>query len=631
MGSVPKSDRRLGATAFLRLAAFSTLLAGAVMLVGAAIAAEGAPTSQPQRPSPAGVAQTSVQCSCDVDPTTCPSHGNPVPKQPRAIAQQKTPVLIRQVSAASPVLSRRYGQGNSKPQPAQAAAETRVPSDIDPKTYPCHGTGQPPTYPPAIPQQKKPVLAGDDRAGSPALVLPRTDGQANARPQQAKAPAAGVNVQAAHGNDGTPRPPSTTPQQITITVVLDGDAGAASPVQVVARSEAQANVGPQPAQAPSQAQIAATIAAKLNDHAPKPPSTMPRRLTPLPAAEDGAVPLAAFQQPLRLSVPTEDAELGPEKKDADREEKDSGKEESGGNSPRAAGEPPTLGEAPEEPRLQFLRQQSILLDPGQYEIDITLQYSNDQADFTTAEVRNNVLVLGEARRRQRLLVAPLEFRLGLSPVCQTFINVPFGWSSSEFSFAGVDEFGNSVGIGDVSAGIIRQLVDGDEHCPSVLATFAFSAPTGESQLVTALATPGSALGEGFFTLSAGLTFIQTYDPVVVFYGFGYRHRFDNTFEGGFDVEPGQQFYYRFGVGFAINPRVTVSTTFIGSYIEEDTINGVRLAGGIREPMQLRLGATINKQAKKGECHGGAKNVEPFLAFGLTEEAVDSVFGVSWTY
>ena len=85
------------------------------------------------------------------------------------------------------------------------------------------------------------------------------------------------------------------------------------------------------------------------------------------------------------------------------------------------------------------------------------------------------------------------------------------------------------------------------------------------------------------------------------------------------------------IGFAINPRVTVSATFLGSYIEEDRVNGIRIAGGIREPMYLRFGATISRHGKKDACQDGAKTIEPFLIFGLTEEAVDAAFGVSCIY
>jgi len=316
------------------------------------------------------------------------------------------------------------------------------------------------------------------------------------------------------------------------------------------------------------------------------------------------------------------------------ETKDSAAESSGKDE-----QPKTLGEAPKETHteMQFLRRQSVLLDPGEYQIDVTLQYLVDETDFAMAEIDGDVLTIGEAVRRQRLLLLPIEFRLGVSPVTQVFVNVPFGWSNSEFSFAGTDEFSNTGGIGDVSAGLVRLLLEGHAAFPDVLGTLSFSAPTGNADLVSSLSTPGSSLGEGFWSVTMGLTFIQTYDPIVLFYGFGYRHRFDAEFEGDVSVEPGEHAYYRFGGGFAVNPRVTLSASFMGSYIGAMKVNGVRVAGDIREPMQVRLAATIVRDGKcksqgkgQGKGRSSVRTIEPFIDFGVTEGAIDSVIGISWT-
>ena len=125
-----------------------------------------------------------------------------------------------------------------------------------------------------------------------------------------------------------------------------------------------------------------------------------------------------------------------------------------------------------------------------------------------------------------------------------------------------------------------------------------------------------------------LTFIHTYDPVVLFYKFGYRHRFPNEFEGGFRVDPGKVAYYALGLGFAVNPRVTLSTSFTGQYIGDDRVNGVRVPTGVREPMYLRFAATIVRD-KQNRC-GRPRTVEPFVSIGMTDWASDSWFGVSWT-
>lgn len=312
-------------------------------------------------------------------------------------------------------------------------------------------------------------------------------------------------------------------------------------------------------------------------------------------------------------------------------------DEQPGDPDAAANVPETpLGEAPEETNttIQFLRQDTILLRPGQYQFDVTFQYISNEASFAAAQINNNVLQIGDLTQRQRLLLMPLEFRIGVTPDTQFFVNVPFGWSNGEAIFQGQDEIANVGGIGDVSLGLTRQLYRADQFYPNILASVGVSAPTGNSSFATSLSTPGSSLGQGFWTTTAALTFTRTFDPVVLFGGIGYQWRFEGSFDtptalGQVRVQPGDQAFYRFGVGFAVNPQVTFSAAFRGSYIAETYVNDVRVVGSSREPMQVRLATTIARKRKS--LRGTVRTIEPFVEFGLTQSALDSVFGIGWTY
>ena len=145
-----------------------------------------------------------------------------------------------------------------------------------------------------------------------------------------------------------------------------------------------------------------------------------------------------------------------------------------------------------------------------------------------------------------------------------------------------------------------------------------------SPLLTSL-SPDSQLGEGFWAASVSLLFINTYDPISIFYGLGYRHRFDSDFNtpvGRLAVNPGEQFFYQMGIGFAASDRVTLSTRFIGAYISENRVNADRLEGTIFEPMRLRFAVTIQK------CR---TIVEPFAAVGMTDDGPSARAGITWTY
>ena len=306
----------------------------------------------------------------------------------------------------------------------------------------------------------------------------------------------------------------------------------------------------------------------------------------------------------------------------------------------ADGEAPTFGQQQEQAveqidqaPLTFLRAQSILLDPGERQIDIGMQYAiadgfvlNALSDASPPAGDDIALTL---RARQRLLLVPLAVRYGLTENVQLFYNLPFGWSNAELAIPGAfDEWSNRAGIGDVNAGATLLVYDGCGSGPNILTTFAFTAPTGNADFFVAGLAPNSRLGEGFWAVSSQVLVTHTMDPCVLFYSLGYRHRFDANFNAGprlpgrIRVNPGEQFIYQLGVGFAANDSVTFSTSFVGAYITEDQIDGRRIQGGITEPMRLRFAATIAKPCKI---------VEPFAEIGMTRDAANSRFGITWTY
>jgi hypothetical protein len=132
--------------------------------------------------------------------------------------------------------------------------------------------------------------------------------------------------------------------------------------------------------------------------------------------------------------------------------------------------------------------------------------------------------------------------------------------------------------------------------------------------------PGTALGQGFWAISGQLLFINNYDPVIAFYGVGYRHLFERQF-GGALFQPGEQLSYQFGVGFAANDRVTLSATFFGFFISNTLIDRTSFEGTNVEPMSLRFAATIARNERI---------IEPFAQIGMTDFAPAASFGITIT-
>ena len=294
-----------------------------------------------------------------------------------------------------------------------------------------------------------------------------------------------------------------------------------------------------------------------------------------------------------------------------------GLSEEGGSGVLAEAE--ALGEEPDERGgLQFLRADTVLLDPGEAQFDYGITYQLFDIEVPAINSSSN---LEDARFRQRQLVTPLEIRYGLTRKLQVFANVPFGWSNIEFTMSDFELFENDGGIGDVVFGGTFLLREGNHCCSDVVWTNSCSAPTGIDPFLVPAGQPGvPSLGNGTWSLASNLLFIRTYDPLVVFYGFGTRQHFTRDLNGQ-SFRPGQEYNYQMGVGFAVNSKVTFSSRFSGAYITESRLGGNRLLGTIQEPMVVSLALTIAK------CNG---LVEPFVDFGVTDEAVQSRFGVIWT-
>jgi hypothetical protein len=287
----------------------------------------------------------------------------------------------------------------------------------------------------------------------------------------------------------------------------------------------------------------------------------------------------------------------------------------------------TLGTAPEDNTLEFLRTSTVLLEPGKSQFDIGLEYTLTENNFPIllTDGMGTVVGVDDVEIKGRELAVPMELRYGLLRRVQAFVQVPVGWSNVQAAINNFDEFANDGGVGDVGFGLTMQLRDADKDRPYLIGTLAGLAPTGGDPFLTSASiSPNSpSLGSGFWAISGNLLWVQTrYDPVVVFYGLGARYQFAREYIG-IEFAPGTEYNYTLGTGFSVNERVTLSAQFFGSYIEELKANGERVEGTIQEPMNLRLAATLAKPCNR--------IVEPFVTFGLTDDSISSNFGITWTY
>ncbi len=283
------------------------------------------------------------------------------------------------------------------------------------------------------------------------------------------------------------------------------------------------------------------------------------------------------------------------------------------NSPR---ENENFGEPPPDTSRQFLRQNTVLLDPGQCQIDFGVVYQLN--DLLAPVVDQGQLVNLRIRRRQ--IFAPLTLRYGWSPRLQLFGVLPVGWSHVELATPFSDRNANTGGLGDLRLGFTHLLRQGNYCRPDVVFTFQSTIPTSDGP--TPLTADTTGFGDDVWGLSAQLQMIHTYDPMTVFWGFGYRYLFEKETNQGDTIQLGQQISYQLGTGFAVNDRISLVAALIGFFVTETEFNGLGLPATQSEPIRARFALT---------AYRFGKIVEPFMEIGMTREAPDARLGVIWTY
>jgi hypothetical protein len=268
-----------------------------------------------------------------------------------------------------------------------------------------------------------------------------------------------------------------------------------------------------------------------------------------------------------------------------------------------------IGQEPNEEdiRLLFLRGSSVLLKPGEAEIELDAQYSRTQREF-----------LGD-QFRYREFSLPMSVRYGLFDRAEGFLSLPYKYSQKEVvGLTGDTVRKSDTGIGDLSGGLKYMLASETPELPEVVVSLTVDAPTGKDPYENG--SNPVPLGSGHWAVSPGIEFMKIYDPVVVFWGLDYTHQFERQVAGQ-RIAPGDAVGYNFGMGFAVNENISLSTQFSGLFQTETQLNGSRIPGSTQEPMSLRMALTnrINKNFY----------IEPSIMFGLNNDATDSVLGVSF--
>ena len=287
----------------------------------------------------------------------------------------------------------------------------------------------------------------------------------------------------------------------------------------------------------------------------------------------------------------------------------------------------------------FLQESTVLLEVGEYQYESGLRYSTNANVFPISAILDGTAFVANATRTQQSVITPLEFRVGVGDELQAFVSLPLGWSKQRTTAQLAQQSeDNNLGIGDLSFGLTKLLWNWKTDQTRLLGSVSVSAPTGPSAFAINSQSDFASLGRGYWTAGAGVNVVHTIDPLAVFGGIGYTQTFPVEADGGRSLDAGNTFYYSLGLGYSVNPTVSLNTAFSGGFTGEVTLNDARLAGTATEPLSLKVAATFanasrddKKKKKPHHKYLTATIREPYVRFGLTGSATDVDFGIRVTY
>ncbi|KVT04053.1 hypothetical protein [Burkholderia ubonensis] len=264
------------------------------------------------------------------------------------------------------------------------------------------------------------------------------------------------------------------------------------------------------------------------------------------------------------------------------------------------------------------------------------------------------LNLGQTKSHQ--LMSDVDVRYGLTERISVDADVPYMYRTSTFMNGGAggaantlsDTSVNSHALGDVNFGLYYQFVKEHGSVPDIVGSLRVKAPTGTSPFGikllqadpnnTNLVAPSKLpTGTGFWSITAGVSVLKTYDPVVLFGSVSYTYNVARSFSDissvvgqtqPAKVKLGDIVQFGGGVALAFSERDSASIAYTMA-IEPSTRTQAPGSSWQRVPGSQTTASTLGF----GLNHVFNKHLtmNASVAIGLTPDAPNFVVGLRFPY
>jgi hypothetical protein len=421
----------------------------------------------------------------------------------------------------------------------------------------------------------------------------------------------------------SPRPPETVQAQETPT----GQTPAGQNIQEKPEENTSAQESTQPTQPAQTAQPEGAAAA---------PGETPEGTPPVKPETMG--PTQAPAQPTGPAQPTEGTSPAPETTPKEK--------------PQEKGAEQAI-QATEEEKTKTLStalEQAANLIKGRLELSFTETYVQTSSNKLYIDGFGilPILVVGTVEIqtvRRDSFISTLGVSYKITNRLQAGLNIPYQYTLSRVgTSAGItgrstasandETLSRAIGLGDVGGSLSYHLLDETLAKPSLLVGMGFKGRTGRDTFETKDSAKKPPTGSGFNSVSLSLNAVKTSDPAVVFGSLTYAYPLSrghvvyvnpgqNLPPTVVDYNPGDNFGLGLGMAYALNYKLTLSTSYQQSVNLPARINGRKLSNSVTNAVSIRFGVVwrFNEQT----------SMDLSVSPGLTQDAADVIFAVRIPY
>jgi hypothetical protein len=282
----------------------------------------------------------------------------------------------------------------------------------------------------------------------------------------------------------------------------------------------------------------------------------------------------------------------------------------------------------------------LLLPSGRLEVDNTASYFSLSSDHLTVDgfALLPILVVGDItsqRLRRDILIHSLTTRLGLPKQFQMDFTVPYGYVLNRTVDATNNQTSASqFGLGDIQAGLSRQLAIEHGGVPDLLGNIRYKSVTGTNSYD--LQSAETSLGTGFQSLQGNITAAKSSDPVVFFGNLSYTRSLpahhtipvsdptNPTVKSTLGyLRPGDAFGFELGSVLALNTETSVTVGWDQRFTQETKLNGTRLPASYLVEGSLRIGTSYT--------YSPGRTVDLSFGVGLTPDTPNLQFSVGFPF